>query len=61
MKSGLSMYRVYGMSDDGQVYDDYCQASTAQIAVDRIREWRSEDVEKYRVIEVSKVLKSGWR
>jgi len=61
MKSGLTMYRVFGESADGQVYDDYCEASTAQKAVDRIREWHMSDDEEYKVIEVSKVLKSGWK
>lgn len=71
MKSGLTMYRVYGEYPDGQTCDDYCEASTAQKAVDCIREWHNCDREGYlvldcdregyRVLEVAKVLKSGWR
>ena len=61
MKNEMSMYRIFGESADGQVYDEYCEASTAQVAVDRAREWHDYDRPGYKVIEVAKVLKSGWK
>lgn len=63
MKRDMSMYRVYGMDDLGNVYDEYCEAFTAQKAVDKARGWHSfggEIQNGYEVIEVSMVLR-GWK
>ena len=66
MKNELHMYRVYGR-DEYDTWNDYCEASFAQAAVDRVREWHSYDDRtyngkriKYEVVEVAKVVK-GWK
>lgn len=53
----LKMYRVYGY-DNERAYDEYCEATSAQVAVDHVREWH--EGEPYQVLEVSKVVK-GWK
>ena len=56
----LNMYRVYG-HQGGDAFDEYAEASTAQQAADRVREWRSYGSDdKVCVEEVSKVL-TGWK
>lgn len=57
MRNELKMYRVYGREDDWNSFDEYCEASSPQRAVDRVREWHGEG---YEVIEVSRVIK-GWK
>ena len=66
MKNELKMYRVYGRDEYDQ-WDEYCEASSAQNAVDRVREWHSYDDRtyngkriNYEVVEVAKVVK-GWK
>lgn len=60
MKNGLSMYRVYGHAGD-EVFDEYCEAVSAQRAADRVREWfKFSKVDGFVVDEVAKVLK-GWK
>lgn len=54
----LSLFRVYGHWDDGNFFDEYCWAASAQHAVDRVREWHKDDGGV--VEEVAKVLK-GWK
>ena len=54
----LNMYRVFGHKGL-DVFDEYVEASTAQHAVDRVREWMSYDG-GCTVEEVSKVVK-GWK
>ena len=55
----LKLYRVSGHFGDGNPFDDYCWAHSAQHAVDRTREWLSEQ-EGAVVYEVAKVVK-GWK
>lgn len=54
----LNLYRVYGHLSNENIFDEYCEASTAQVAVDRVREWYLE--EGCVVEEVAKVVK-GWK
>lgn len=55
--TGLSMYRVFGRAGN-EVFDEYCEAVSAQRAVDRVREWfKFSGKEEFTVVEVSKVLK----
>ena len=56
MMGKLNMYRVYGHFKNGNIFDEYCQASTAQVAVDRVREWYPDG----EVEEIAKVVK-GWK
>lgn len=56
----LNMYRVYGHTEDGNIFDEYCEASTAQFAVDRVREWIQSGGQSCFVEEVAKVVK-GWK
>lgn len=56
MRNELKMYRVYGLKN-GNSLDEYCEASSAQKAVDKVREWYEGDCE---IIEVSRVIK-GWK
>jgi len=58
MMGKMNLYRVYGHYADGNIFDEYCEASSAQAAVNRCREWTAEDGGV--VEEVSKVVKS-WR
>ena len=53
-----SVYRVYGHLENGNIFDEYCEAYTAQHAVDQVREWF--DADGGVVEEVAKVVK-GWR
>lgn len=55
----LKTYRVYGHDGDENIFDEYCQAMSAQHAVDRVREWYS-DREGIEIEEVAKVVK-GWK
>ena len=54
----LNMYRVYGHLENGNTFDEYCFAFTAQHAVDRVRDWFEADGGV--VEEVAKVVK-GWK
>lgn len=58
----LPEFRVYGKyEEDGAeiCFDEYCYATTAQSAANRVREWYS-DKTNCAVLEVSKVMK-GWK
>ncbi len=61
MARKVETYRVYG-TDGLNSFDEYCDATSPQVAVDLVREWHSfDDVEKkYEVVEVARVV-SDWK
>lgn len=56
----LRMYRVYGYQGNAGI-DEYCEAKSAQDAVDRVREWFADtDEPPVEILEVARVV-HNWK
>lgn len=56
----LKTYRVYGLTSS-DYFDEYVEATSAQTAVDMVRDWHKHDGEfGYSVLEVARIVK-GWK